>query len=511
MFHGRTLGSNLRSVMDSSQSLFRRSRARLALWYAGVMAVILGLSGFGIYRALLQANWVALEREIESIAGTLHDSLEPLLLPAESPADLLQQIFPDLCIAGQVCNPTTTLIQRHTLGISDRRSYYIRLYDHHGTLLAYSPNHPLPLPQTINPAPWQTLQANDGPRYRQFTTILHAAHSHPESNEIHSHDSWGYLQVGRTLAPFDAEVQRLRWILAVGLPLALALVAASSWWLSGLAMQPIYQSYQRQQQFTADAAHELRSPLASLLATVEAILRLPPDQRQEVSLLLQTVERQGRRLSHLVTDLLLLTTLEQTASPQSFQPCCLNDVIADLTEELSELAAASDIHLAHHLPDSEIYVLGHESQLYRLVSNLMANAIQYTPPEGSVQVSLEIHDRTAVIAIKDTGMGISLSEQRRIFERFYRVDSDRSRKSGGTGLGLPIALAIAQHHQGHLTVKSDVGEGSLFSVRLPAIHPQMCAHHKDKSGVSDIPQVDNKNIWGGSAKLRPRMRIAPWR
>lgn len=368
----------------NSQQLFRRSRTRLALSYAGVMAVILGLSGLGIYRALLQANWAALDREIESIAGTLHDSLEPMLPPSADPTVVLQQIFPDLCVAGQACAPHPTVIQRHTIGISDRSSYYIRLFDHHGDLLAFSPNQPLPLPQTVNPALWQTLQSDSGTRYRQFTTILHSADTHPTSTDGHDHPSWGHMQIGRTLAPFDAEVTRIQWVLAVGLPLALALVAASSWWLAGLAMQPIYQSYQRQQQFTADAAHELRSPLASLLATVEAILRLPPAQQQDVPPMLQTVERQGRRLSHLIADLLLLTSLEQDTSPKSFKPCCLNDLIADLTEELSELAAASDIHLAHHLPADEIYVLGHESQLYRLVSNLMANAIQYTPPGGSV-------------------------------------------------------------------------------------------------------------------------------
>ena len=454
--------------MDN-QSLFRRSRARLALWYTGVMAVILGLSSFGLYRALVLANWVALEREVESIAGTLHDSIEPLLLPAESPTDLLQQIFPDLCVAGEVCNPPTTLIQRHTIGISDRRSYYIRLFDHHGTLLAYSPNQPLPLSQTLNPTPWQTLQADNGPRYRQFTTILHATHTHAGSGESHSHGSWGYLQIGRTLAPFDAEVQRLRWILAVGLPLALVLVAVSGWGLAGLALRPLYQAYQRQQRFTADAAHELRSPLASLLATVEATLRLPASQPQDVPPVLQTVERQGRRLSRLIADLLLLTSLEQDNSPKSFRPCCLNDLIADLTEELSERATAADIHLAHHLPDSEIYVLGHESQLYRLVSNLMANAIQYTPPGGSVLVSLGTHDRTAVITVKDTGIGIPSAEQDQIFERFYRVDSDRSRKTGGTGLGLAIAKAIAHHHQGRLTVQSEVNQGSVFSVYFPCL------------------------------------------
>jgi len=453
----------------NSQQLFRRSRLRLATWYALVTGGILSLSGLGMARALVQSNWAALEREIESTAGTLHDSLEPMLPPSEDPTRTLQQIFPDLCIAEQPCAPGSTLIQRHTLGIRDRTTYYIRVFDDQGNLLAYSPNQPQPLSLTLNPSPWQTLQAEDGSRYHQFTTILHsAAHAHAPGEAIHEHPSWGYLQVGRTLAPFDAELQRLRWILFGSLPLVLGLIGIASWSLSGLAMQPIYQSYQRQQQFTADAAHELRSPLASLLATVEAMLRLSPEQQAQVPMLLHTVERQGRRLSQLVADLLLLTSLEQHTSAKPPQPCCLNDVIADLTEEFLELATASDIHLSRQIPDGEIYVLGHESQLYRLVSNLIANAIQYTPTGGSVVVSLEGRDRTATIAVKDTGIGIPSEEQSRIFERFYRVDCDRSRMTGGTGLGLAIAQAIVQRHQGQLSLDSEIGHGSLFTVSLPA-------------------------------------------
>jgi two-component system, OmpR family, Ni(II)-sensor and/or redox sensor kinase NrsS len=145
-------------------------------------------------------------------------------------------------------------------------------------------------------------------------------------------------------------------------------------------------------------------------------------------------------------------------------------LVTDLTEELSERATASDIHLAHHLPNSEICVLGHKSQLYQLVSNLMANAIQYTPPGGSVLVSLDARDHMAIIAVKDTGIGIPPTEQSRIFERFYRVDSDRSRKTGGTRLGLAIAQAIVQRHQGQLSVDSEIGQGSLFTVSLPCMH-----------------------------------------
>jgi two-component system, OmpR family, Ni(II)-sensor and/or redox sensor kinase NrsS len=135
--------------------------------------------------------------------------------------------------------------------------------------------------------------------------------------------------------------------MAIGLPIALSLVATSSWWLSGLAMQPIYQSYQQQQQFTANVAHELRflrsaslSPLASLLATVEAILRIQQSNQQDIQMMLHTVERQGRRLSHLIADLLLLTSLEQNSGAKPFQPCCLNDLVSDLTEEFLEMAIA---------------------------------------------------------------------------------------------------------------------------------------------------------------------------
>jgi two-component system, OmpR family, Ni(II)-sensor and/or redox sensor kinase NrsS len=412
---------------------------------------------------------VAMEREMESIAGTLHDSLEPMLPASEEPTAILRRILPELCLAGQPCNTNPTLIQRHTTGISDRSTYYIRLFDRHGRLLAFSPNQPLSLPKTLNPTLWQTFRATNEIRYHQFTTILHSAHAHHQANEPSTHPSWGYLQIGRTLETFDAETKRIQWILTIGLPFALSFVAVSSWWLSGLAMQPIYQSYQQQQQFTANAAHELRSPLASLLATVEAILRVPQSNPHEMQTMLHTVERQGRRLSDLIADLLFLTSLEQNSSPKPFQPCCLNDLISDLTEEFLELATTAEIHLTHQIPNREVYVLGNGSQLYRLVSNLIANAIQYTPNGGQVVVSLTTRDHVAFITVKDTGIGITAPEQPRIFDRFYRVDSDRSRKTGGTGLGLAIAQAIAIKHQARIKVESQVNQGSMFTVELATV------------------------------------------
>ncbi len=115
-------------------------------------------------------------------------------------------------------------------------------------------------------------------------------------------------------------------------------------------------------------------------------------------------------------------------------------------------------------------VLGNEEQLYRLVSNLMVNAIQATPPEGKVTVVLDSSEEYALIQVQDTGMGIAPEDQSHIFDRFYRVHKDRSRQTGGSGLGLAIAQAIALAHHGSIQVQSQLGLGSTFTVRLPRKH-----------------------------------------
>lgn len=449
------------------QQLFRHSRLRLALSYAGIMAIILSLSGFLVYRFLIQSHWYAMESELESIAGTLHDSLEPMLPSSGSPTAVLQRILPELCLVNRPCQFNPTFIERHTTGISDRTNYYIRLFDYQKQLLAFTPSQPAGISAVFPSEPWLTFVSAEGIRYRQFTIMLHS-HSHPDIGE-HKHDSWGYLQIGRSLTNFDRTVKNLKWIFIIGFALALVLVIFSSWWLSALAMQPIYRSYQQQQKFTANAAHELRTPLASLLATVEAILRTPIAQWQDLTFMLEMLERQGRRLSYLITDLLFLSNLEQDSFNTTDQLCCLNDLVSDLTEEFLELATLGNIQLSWNICPEEIYVLGNEAQLYRLVSNLISNALNYTTDGGEVLVSLTKKDNIAIIQVKDTGIGIAPAEQDKIWQRFYRipVDSEFTRKPTGTGLGLSIVQVIAHRHHAHLKVESTLGIGSIFTFEIP--------------------------------------------
>ena len=431
------------------------------------MGVILSLCGVAVYEAIARANWVALDRELESVAGTLHDSIEPILQQPGRLEPDVQQLLPDICVVGEKCvsqieNPT-----RHTLGAIHQGDYYVRLLDSSGRPVALAGLQPLGLAATdksdrVSTAQlWQILQNRQGTRFHQISLSLHTEDNRP----------WGYLQVGRSLKELDDHLTALKFILLLGLPVAMIVVAGSSWWLAGLAMQPIYQSYGQIQQFTADAAHELRTPLAAIQATVESTLRMNQLSELEARDTLKTIERQNYRLSELVRDLLLISRMYRQVLPVKYRPVCLNDLVSDVAEELSALAIAADLTLSIDIRTPEpLHVNGDEEQLYRLIFNLVVNAIQYTPAGGQVAVILDSSTQQALIYIKDTGVGIALPEQTRIFDRFYRVNSDRSRHTGGSGLGLSIAKAIAIAHNGSIDVQSELGKGSTFTIRLPLHH-----------------------------------------
>jgi signal transduction histidine kinase len=437
--------------------LFNNTRVSLSLWYAGVMGLILSLLGMGVYKAISHAHWVALDNELESVAGTLHDSLELKLRQPEQIEPIIGELLPNLCLVGTSCISDRFNSQRHILSAIDRGNYYARLYDTSGRLIAIAGNYPEGLPQSLNKKPWQTLSSSNSHVYHQISFSLHTQ----------TREDWGYFQVGRSLQDFEGYLGRVKLILLLGLPTSLILVGFASWWLAGLAMQPIYRSYQQIEQFTADAAHELRTPLAATKATVESALLVDLD-KQETKDILTTIERENKRLIQLVGDLLLLARMDRKAIPLRRQLCCLNDLLSDLVEELEPLAIANQVTLTNVFRvKKSINVSGDCDQLYRLVYNLIVNAIQYTPSDGRVTVIFERDASHALIKVKDTGIGIAPEHQTKIFDRFYRIQDDRSRSTGGSGLGLAIAQSIARSHSFKLSVYSELGKGSTFIFQLP--------------------------------------------
>ncbi|RUT01579.1 two-component sensor histidine kinase [Dulcicalothrix desertica PCC 7102] len=443
----------------NQNKLFRLTRVRLALYYAIVMGLILSLCAFGFYRAVFHAHVVALDSEIESVAGTLHDSLE---LKLEQPGRLepiAHLLFPNIdnCSTGASCIQQPLDSKRHLLGIVTKSSYYVRFFDTSGKLIATAGSYPSGLPTVFNKKIWQFLRDSKGEDYHQITVALHTQ----------SHQDWGYMQVGRSLEEFNGYLDSVKLTLVLGLPIAMVMIAIASWWLAGLAMQPIYQSYRQIQQFTADAAHELRTPLAATGATVESALLAPKLEEEETRDILQTIHRQNLRLTTLVADLLMLVRLEKQPIKQR-ELCCLEEIIDDLIEEFEAMAAAAGVKLTSvKRAPTPLNIIGNTDQLYRLISNLIVNAIHYTPQGGEVTVFLNRSDHYAVIKVQDTGIGIPQKELTHIFDRFYRVSSDRSRSTGGSGLGLAIVSAIVSVHKGKLNVESELGLGSIFTVQLP--------------------------------------------
>ncbi|MBE8966687.1 two-component sensor histidine kinase [Nostocales cyanobacterium LEGE 12452] len=443
----------------NQNKLFRGTRVRLALWYALVMGSILSVCAFGVYRAVFRAHVVALDSEIESVAGTLHDSIEFKLRQPGSLEPVIQELSPNinLCKIGASCTQQQSDSKRHFLGVVNKDHYYIRFFDTSGRLIATTGNYPEGLSNVFSNEKWLFLKDSKGNDYHQISLVLHT----PDNGD------WGYMQVGRSLEEFNRYLDSVKLSLSLGLPIAMGMVAVASWWLAGLAMQPIYQSYRQIQQFTADVAHELRTPLAATGATVESALLMSQMDEEETRDILRTIHRQNQRLITLVVDLLLLARLDRQHLLLQLEECCLNDIVSDLVEEFEAMAIAAGVMLQSRINVNEpVNIVGDSDQLYRLVSNLIVNAIQYTPKGGEVTVCLGCSDHHAVIRVHDTGIGIPEKELTRIYDRFYRVNSDRSRSTGGSGLGLAIVQAIVHSHHGSIDVQSELGKGSTFTIRL---------------------------------------------
>ncbi len=435
-------------------ALLWRSRLRLAGLSLLVMGAILYGAGFAMARLLLQEQEAALRRELQTVAGTLHDSLKPSLPPTATASPALAAVLPGLCLVDQPCSVPDALIERHAISATDPARFQLRIFSPTGRLLAASPG-----------AVWQERRLPGGERLLSTTIHLHRAHGSGQQD-------WGSLQISRSLAPLDAEARRLWWLGHGVFALAMVGMAAASWWLAGQAMAPLLEAYRRQEQFSADVAHELRSPLANLLALVEAERSgagrsiSGPGGAGISAPTLDRMLTQGRRLQQLIADLLLLASLERPASPSRMQPCDLGEISRDVCEDFSEAAAAAGVRLVHKVEATDPRVLGNEAELSRLLINLLSNALRHTPRGGLVELSVQPQGARVLLTVRDNGEGIPLDDQARIFDRFTRRDLSRSRQQGGTGLGLAIAQAIARRHCGSITLESAPGEGAAFSLRL---------------------------------------------
>ena len=221
--------------------------------------------------------------------------------------------------------------------------------------------------------------------------------------------------------------------------------------------------------FIANASHELRTPTTAILGYAETLAETPPSDPETLHRFHQTVYRHAQRLSSLLGQLLDLTRLDANTYRMNLEAIDLRTVLQTAVEQQQEMArdAGLSVHLSApaHLPA----VWADRGAIEIVVGNLLQNAIKYTPPAGGrVEVRARVDGTARVrISVIDSGIGISAEDQRRVFERFYRVDRGRSRQMGGVGLGLSLVKTLVDHLGGKLELSSAVGKGSTFSVILP--------------------------------------------
>jgi two-component system sensor histidine kinase SenX3 len=217
--------------------------------------------------------------------------------------------------------------------------------------------------------------------------------------------------------------------------------------------------------FVANASHELKTPVSAIIASSEA-LQIAVGRKDDSSLgFAQQIERSARQLDRLVGDLLDLSRLER--EQPELEPLGLDLLVREELERLRPEAEEKSIQLSMELAPAQI--AGSRRDIAIAVRNLVDNAVRYTGPSGSVGAELETLDQEVVLRISDTGEGIPTRDLARVFERFYRVDAARSRSTGGTGLGLAIVKHVVESHGGSVDVESELGRGSVFTVRLPIL------------------------------------------
>lgn len=228
-------------------------------------------------------------------------------------------------------------------------------------------------------------------------------------------------------------------------------------------LERLERSFEQQSRFVSDAAHELRTPLATLRTNLELVLSNPHATLADYREMASALERALERLERLVNDLLLLARGEKDIRVESVY---LEVLIGDVIQELELLAQSYQVSLRCNITD-EAVVQADAPLLAQAISNLVRNGIHYNHPGGSVTVTVHREADGVAISVEDTGIGIAPEEKSHIFERFYRIDQSRARHRGGSGLGLSIAAHIVQLHGGHIQVESTPGAGSTFTVWLP--------------------------------------------
>ncbi len=452
----------------------RSIRARLALWYAAVLLGGLAMLGAGIWLMVSHSLRDSLDETLNEHAQGVITVLQSENLP-ERPRHLSEELNEYVLAA-----PGGDLME---------------VRDSHGRSLVASKTVVMPPADALH-ATMFGVQSTASRRYRTLITTTSV------KGETYR------ILVATPLDPTEATLRRVRLLLLWASPAVLMLASLGGYWFSRSALSPVDEmtkaarsigiqnlsqrltepatgdelqrlaetwnemlarleaAVKRLSQFTADASHELRTPIALIRTTAELTLRRERTTETYREALSQIVA-ESEKTAKLVEDLLLLARADAGRMSLPLERVELTPLVRDVYQQGQVLAEAKQLELSADLPEEPVFVEANDPALRRMLLLLLDNALKYTPAGGHITLSVDRGPSSATIAVRDTGVGIPQAALPHVFERFYRVDESRNRDAGGTGLGLSIAKWIAERHHASLDAESVVGEGSVFKIRFP--------------------------------------------
>jgi len=459
--------------------MFDSVRTRLTVWYAAVLALSLIAFAVIVYYAAANIFYSRQDELLRSTAQTVASAYVQELEEEQSTEKandvvLAQMVFPNR---------------------------YVEVADADGRVVAWSSNlagHQL----TVPPAVLSEARQDGAFVVLNQLRVAVVPLSVDRSKQI------GFAIVAEPLSVVDEGLRRLRRDFLFGVPLILVLASIGGYFLARKSLSPIALMnqqtqlitaknlsarldvahprdevgrlattinellarldavFQEQKRFITDASHELRTPLAVLRGETEVALqqeRATAEYKESLAL----IKDEAERLSRIVENLFMLARQPVDTPSMVNEPVRLDELVADCVRAAHVLAMQKGLRLKIEGALPPVTVSGHDEMLKRMLLNLLDNSVKYTASGGEISVALRSQNGDARIVVTDTGIGIEESDQRRIFDRFYRVDKARSRALGGAGLGLSIARWIVEGHGGSLSVESVPGRGSAFTADLP--------------------------------------------
>jgi heavy metal sensor kinase len=464
-------------------------RLRLTLWYGTALALILVVFATILYMVTARGLRDQVDQSLEETAMTAVRSLEERgFLPLLSEEELLSQ-FPELA----------------------RIDKFFQIFSPSGTITIRSPNikqHDVPLSRTaldvalMGKSIFESAKYPNEPPLRLISVPI-----------VYRGTLMYIIQVGTSLESVEETLHRLLVVLLITMPVALAVSLAGGWFLAGRALRPVDAitlaaqriaagdltqrlstlnssdeigrlastfndmisrldtSFRQVRQFSSDASHELRTPLTVMKGETELVLRRPRTTEDYQTVLESNLEEIDR-MTNIVDELLFLSRADMGQVKMDRKPVRMESLVEDIHRQACLLGQDRDIQvvLGTMMPAT---VLADELRLRELLLNLVDNAVKYSKAGGKVEITLIVDGREVHLNVLDHGIGIPQEAIGRIFDRFYRTDEARVHTKKGTGLGLAICAWIAEAHQGRIEVKSQVGQGSQFTVILPLAPPSL--------------------------------------